>query len=224
MFKFNPRKLLEKILNQLKDNLKYKTMQTLKLTLYLPINTSHNHTYNLYNKEKMLKLNGYKKKIKSLTTNLLLKLLSIKPDIDLKLLMFQVTFTTHKKSLNLLLIEKKFKLTFNKLLLNKLLQNQLLKVPNTLNLNMLKELLFLILFKKKFQLEFLNQLYMMFLFTNMNTFLLMNLVILVVVMIKDLPTVSLISLTPLKLKLTEMVKNILMEELPMKIEDQKENK
>ena len=89
---------------------------------------------------------------------------------------------------------------------------------------MLKELLFLILFKKKFQLEFLNQLYMMFLFTNMNTFLLMNLVILVVVMIKDLPTVSLISLTPLKLKLTEMVKNILMEELPMKIEDQKENK
>ena len=69
----------------------------------------------------MLKLNGYKKKIKSLTTNLLLKLLSIKPDIDLKLLMFQVTFTTHKKSLNLLLIEKKFKLTFNKLLLNKLL-------------------------------------------------------------------------------------------------------
>lgn len=120
-------------------------------------------------------------------------------------------FTTNKISLNQQLIEKKFRLNLIKLLLKKELFNQSMKVLNILNLKVSEELLFLTLYKKKFQSEFLNQLFMMYLFISMNMYLLTNLVNLIIVMIIIvLLLVSLILSTPQKLKSTKTEENILM--------------
>lgn len=120
-------------------------------------------------------------------------------------------FTTNKTSLNQQLIEKKFRLNLIKLLLKKELFNQSMKVLNILNLKVSEELLFLTLYKKKFQSEFLNQLFMMYLFINMNMYLLKNLVNLIIVMIIIvLLLVSLILSTLQKLKSTKTEENILM--------------
>lgn len=186
-------------------------MFKLRLLMYLPINTLHNHMYNLSNKEKMSMLNGYKKKIKLLIIHHWLKKLSINKEVELKLLMYLVMFITNKTLFNLQLIEKKFKLNLIKVQHKKLLLMLLMKVLNILNLKVLEELLYHIQYKKKFQLVYQNQLFMMYLFINMNMYLLMNHVIHVVVMIKImLQLVFHISLILQKLKLIKMVENILM--------------
>lgn len=201
MFKFCPLKPSKKLLLQSKEILKFKIMLVLELIQFLLINILFNHTFNLFNKEKTLTLNGLKKKIKLLITPQLPKKLFINKEVELNKLMSLVMFTTHKKLLNQPLTEKKFKFNSNKLQHKKLLFNQFMKILNTLILKKLKELLYLTLFKKKFQLEYLNQLFMMYLYINMNMFLSKNLVILVVVMTKTMQLlVSLISSTLLKLK------------------------
>ena len=159
----------------------------------------------------MSMLNGYKKKIKLLIILHWLKKLFTNKEVELKLLTYQEMFTTNKISLNQQLIEKKFRLNLIKLLLKKELFNQSMKVLNILNLKVSEELLFLTLYKKKFQSEFLNQLFMMYLFISMNMYLLTNLVNLIIVMIIIvLLLVSLILSTPQKLKSTKTEENILM--------------
>lgn len=159
----------------------------------------------------MSMLNGYKKKIKLLIILHWLKKLFTNKEVELKLLTYQEMFTTNKTSLNQQLIEKKFRLNLIKLLLKKELFNQSMKVLNILNLKVSEELLFLTLYKKKFQSEFLNQLFMMYLFISMNMYLLTNLVNLIIVMIIIvLLLVSLILSTPQKLKSTKTEENILM--------------
>ena len=154
------------------DNIKFKV-----------INLLHNLIYNQFNKEKILNQIGYKKMIKLLKEIQLQENLFIKKEIELKMLVFLVIFIILKKLLNLLLIEKNQKFDFNNQILLKEIYNLLLKILNILNLKVFKEVLYLIIFKMKFQLVFLNLLFMMFLFININMNLLKNLVNHVVVMI-----------------------------------------
>lgn len=144
MFKFNPLKQSEEILNQLSEKLKFRIMLLLEITLFQEMSTLLNLTSNQSNKERTFKLTGNRNRIMLLIEMLLLEMPSTKADQDLKLLMFQEMSTINKMLPDLLLTKKEFKFNSNRDQLKKAEERPSFTQLKLLTLNRLLEMLFLI--------------------------------------------------------------------------------